>query len=418
MSAQDLLPLLFAIAMGGVALIFRLRFGSILNPPTVHALAFLGQLVMYAFMQTYAGTEEFHFDVLTSTTNITGAYLLASVCFALPWLTVRKVDGFLKIDSLNPSVRDLRSIRLVLLLEILALGMVLLLCFGLMGLPLAAMLAGNLDVQQMQENAESLPAGLLAINLWLGILLSLQLSSAITFRDHYRLNGWQLSIITATIIFSAIWQAKRQVLLILLVFMSLFLMADRGRRNRMLRVAIGICVAFLAFLIIYMSVQYVRIGDRGQDIYYLELVLSGMWPLINLDRVMASTESVGQLYSLVSQLIPHRLFGHGYEGFVDVLFEPTSSVSYVLYAYYDFGYLGIAGAALFLGTLTLWVSYLFGVSVTGLQIRALVLWVCVSSPFYSHGFSLNYFLVPVLLLFFLRASLGGRRYVRSAIQAS
>lgn len=418
MSDGPIYAVLFVVATIGVALVFCLRFRTILNPPTIHALAFLGQLAIYAFMQAYALGEGLHFDVVTSTSNIMGAYVLACVSFALPWLTVRKVDGFLQISSLIPSVIDLRYFKLVLFWEIIALGLVLFLAISWIGFPLGAMLSGTLDVHQMQESLKLLPTGLLAMNLWLGILLSLQLASAITFRGHYRLSGWQLAVVVLMVILSAIWQAKRQVLLIMLVFVTLFLVADRARRDKLWRVMLALCAVFLAFLVVYMAVQFVRVGDASETIFYFELVLSAMWPLINLDGVIASTEGVGRLYSLVSDLIPHRLFGHGYEGFVDVLFEPTSSVSYVLYAYYDFGYLGIAGAAFLFGVVTVWVSYLYRSSITGLQIRVLVLWVCISSPVYPHAFSLNFFLLPVLLLFLLRASLGSKRYMKSAILSS
>lgn len=419
MLTQDLLlPFLFAIAIGGVALIFRMRFRTIINPPTLHALAFLSQFIMYVFMQAYAAGEGLHFDVVASTTNITGAYLLASVSFALPWLALRKVDGYLQIDSLTPSVRDLRSFKFVVFCEIMVLMVVLVLAIGWIGFPLGAMLAGNLDVQQMQENARALPAGLLAMNLWIGILLSLQLAAAITFRAHYKLSGRQLAVVVLMIIFSAIWQAKRQVLLIMLVFIVFFLVADRARRDKLWRTTLALCGAFIVFLVIYMAVQFVRVGDIGEGVAYAELALSAIWPLLNLDRIMAFTEGIGQLYGLVSQLIPNRLSDYVTDGFVDVLFEPTSSASYVLFAYYDFGYIGIAGAAFLFGVITRWFSYLFRSSVTGVQIKVLVLWVCISSPVYSHAFSLNFFLFPVLLLYLLRTFIGSKMYVKSAIHST
>jgi len=409
--------LALATAICGVGVFFYLRFRTMLNPPSIHALAFAAQLAIYAVMQRYAAGQGLNFGVMADVTNVIRGYLIASVSFGLPWLLLGKRDGYLKIDSITPSVRDIRSFKVVLACEIILLFLAASVAIGLVGFPLGSMLAGRFDVNRMNEALRSLPPGLLALMLWIAILLSLQLATAITFRRHYRLSRPQLAGVGVAILLSSIWEAKRQVLLIMLLLTALFMVADRARRTQLWRVLFGLAVAFAAFWVVYVAVQFVRVGNVDSGPFYLELILSSMWPLLNLDRVMAFTQGTGQLYSLVAGLIPNRFFGHGYEGFQSVLFEPTSSVSYVLYAYFDFGYFGIAGAAFVFGLVALWFSSLFKQSITGVQVRALVLWTCLSSPIYAHAFSINYFLIPVSLLFLIRGFSGGRMYVRSTAHA-
>lgn len=411
-------PFVPAIAIGVVALGFFRRFRTIFNPPTLHAFGFAAQLFLYAMMSMFIAGQGLHFELTNDIGRVATAYLVASVSFAVPWLAMPASDGFLRIDSSAPAVRDLRSLQLFLLCEAFALAAVVAVAISLMGFPLGQMLSGRLDVQQMQENAKTLPAGLLAMNLWLGILLSLHLAASIVYRRHYQLNTKRIVGIASVIVFSSVWQAKRQVLLIMLLFVALFLVADRARHRSRGRIILGLIIAFGIFAAAYVGVQLVRVGDTGSGgVFYSEGILSAIWPLLNLDGVMASTHGIGQLHSLLSQLIPNRWYGHGYEGFLSVLFEPTASISYVLYAYYDFGLPGIAGAAFVFGVVTVAASSMFTASVTGVQIRALILWICLSSPVYPHAFSLNFFLMPVALLFFIRASFGSRLYRKSADSA-
>ncbi|MCW5649311.1 MAG: oligosaccharide repeat unit polymerase [Ramlibacter sp.] len=402
------------VVMGLTAWSCRKSGGNLLNPVSLHTLAFAMQLLLYLGLATAAEGAELNFSLLEEPLNVVFNYLICTVFFSLAWMGWHERHPYLAVDSRASQLIDVRNVQLVVSIEMAMIGCVILLVIAIIGFPLLEMVRGNLDIQQMNAMVADLPFGLLGVNVWLGILLSLNLATMLVYRAQYRRRPRELAFLLAVIVFSSVFYAKRQVLVMLLFFLFVLAASNRSRRAFNWRQVLGGFAALLTFIAIYLAVQFVRIGTTG-DFQVLELPLSALWPLINFDRLATSTHELGHLSGLVSQIIPNRLFGHAIEDIKDVLFEPSASVGYVQYAFHDFGTTGVAGAAFVLGVLTRLASFAYRGSVTGLQIRVLALWVCATAPFYSHGFSNNYFLVPVALLLALRFLLGSRSMVVPAL---
>ncbi|MGE0496646.1 MAG: O-antigen polymerase [Ramlibacter sp.] len=405
MSTDELLALYALMVVVVTAWSRRCSGGTVWNPVALHTCSFAGQLLLYLAV-AYGATEgELHFALLAEPRNVLVNYLICSLAFMAAWIGWREKTPYLNLNSRGSGPAEMRSANLVVQVEMLLTGLVVLAVIAVIGFPLLDMIRGRLNIQQMNAMLVELPFGLLGVNLWLGILLALNLAVMWFFRRQHRHSPRRLLVLLAVIVFSSIFYAKRQLLVMALFFVLMLIWSDKGRPALGWRqVALG-SMAFLAFLSVYLLVQFVRIGNTG-EFEPFELLGSALWPLINFDRMADATESLGHLNGLLSQIIPNRWFGHAVEDIKDVLFEPTASVSYVQYAYHDLGSAGVAGAAFVLGLLTRLASGIYRGSVTGLQIRLLVLWVCATAPFYSHGFSNNYFLVPVIMLMGLQLTLG------------
>jgi oligosaccharide repeat unit polymerase len=402
-----------------VAWVAARKFHSIINPPGLHALSYLMALAFYGGFQMLVNYSELHFIQLEDPTRVATAYALSALSFAVAWIGFRERVRYLSTDSSVPRILDLQNLRSWMLAESAVLSLVLIVLFLYLGAPLADMIRGSLDILELNARLAELPLGLLAIKLVVALVLALQFAVVAVYRHHYpALRRWLIPLFLLIVLVN-VWQAKRQLFLITVVFLLLMFVSD-SKDTKKLRTMFGLAVLAALAWMLFVAVQYVRVSASSREELFLsEMFVAVVWPLINLDYVIAAIPPAYDLQALLSNIVPHRYLGHSVEGIRDFLFEPTASISYVQYAYMDFGYWGIAGVSLLFGLLTRALSSMSSYNaVVRLQIRLLVLWVCVSSAMYSHPISLNFFLLPAALLWIISRTAGLRIYVRGASPAA
>jgi hypothetical protein len=384
----------FVAAVAFSLMVSAWSYRTLFTPIGLHTASFVLALLTLAGLKMAGG--EWQVEAARDLPRLLTMCALAITGFTLPWIRTRRAQFFVEVDSRVAFVLDVRNIRMLLLAEALALLLVVLVGNVLLGFPLISMLRGSMDIDAMHAAVTQLPLGLLGLNLWLEILLICHLASFIAYPKAYGLGAARLTLLVGAVVLGAIWQAKRQVLLVLLLLISFVLWADKGKRKHRVRVVLSIASGAATFWFIYLAVQYFRVGSGR--LFYAELPLSVVWPVLNFDRAMAAVQPSGQFGFLLSELVPNRFLGHGTGQLWGVLFEPTASRTYLQAAYLDFGWIGVAAVPFLVALILRWLSAAYADRVTGLHLRLVVLWLSASGAFYSHLISLNYFLVPSFLL--------------------
>lgn len=405
------MKIVFFGVCAALVLISWYRFRGIINPLSAHTISFALQIAIYFLVSMLADALGLHLVALFDEERILSYYMVAVLGFALGWVGKPSRQPFIRTPASFDRIEIQRNLAFLMQMEIAGIAVIAMVMFAIVGFPLMSMIHGTYDIQALNDAVEALPFGILGVLVWLTLVLSLHW---VTGRWLNIDRAWPIKpalmwFALLAVVFASVFYGKRQSLLMLLFFYATLYAASLNNMFKVIRGVVFIGGLFAAFFLLYIGIQFVRTqgaGDGDGNVFFMELFLSAIWPILNFSAVVDAGLISHRFHGLVSQIVPNRLLGHGTEDIKDLLFEPTASTSYVQYAFMDFGVIGIFFAALFFALL----SRLFcsvktnWVSETG--VKLMVLWCCMTSSVYSHGFSNNYFLFPIVLLIFAGVGFG------------
>jgi oligosaccharide repeat unit polymerase len=315
----------------------------------------------------------------------------------LPWLTLlfKKPDIIYEFTDKSKYVKVVKGLSFILLI-LLFLGFIL-----LGGTPIFNMILGKLNVDEYNASLINLPFGFLTLILSTSILLNLYLSSFIANRSYYNITYLFIASILLLCLFGALWQGKRQGLL-MLIFMIAARLAQRKSNKSVVK---KITTAFITFIVavtfffIFTQVSKVRTNSSETDSY--ELISYAMYPAMNMVTIIDHFPTYGSAVvpkHIVSEIIPWRFASGGDEADGSFLFEPTSPSGYFSNWYMDYGYLGVILGALFMSFISKYFFFRRNRSEHHMRIYIFVLWCCATAGVYSHLINLNFFIFPFLIL--------------------
>ena len=396
--------ILFILGAGLVGAFYMWRLGTVFNPPSLFAFGLAASSAIAIVMDFLAEDYELHAGFVTDPTSVAVVYGVGVITFTLPWL--------LASSRRRTKVRALaadRGVRVILPLLMCAIWGFLLLTFGLLGgVPLFRMLVSDYSIVDHINSLQNLWPGIMLVNLSLGTLLALYLSSISTSRREERIGIYLMATAVITMLFASSWQGNRQLILIFLFvvaarrFIKLALLDQsrevRRERQRLQRFCF---IGGVLFFLFFVTMNYIRLASLGVHSGPTELLLYFSWPVYNVVAIdsQLGMSGIGSLQYVLTGLLPARWGGKDQmKELAVMLFEPTSPSGYLAYWFVDFGVPGVAVGAGLLGLASRFSFKRMCNSEHEMRKHILVLWCCATAAVYSHFISLAYFWVPLLFL--------------------
>lgn len=385
------------------------KFHSILNPVSFFSLSFIVQIFLYEIMNALL-LQNIHFAPMNMEQEILQLYSISMIGFSIPWLFVSR-QRYIDMVSINNNTFIERRLRTTQYFELSIILLVIFLIVIFLGNPLLQMIRGQISINDLNNSINSLPFGVLGVLVWFSFTALIRsIIIIISPEGTFPITITKLAKISILIIFIAsIIYGKRQILFSGLFFYGVMLLT---KSDVDLKRILKFVFYFILFYFIYITIQFLRtngLGDGSGQVFLFELPLAFLWPLLNLDRLVEFYIPDFQLQGLVSQIIPNRLFGHNIENINYFMFEPTASYSLLFYAYKDFGINGVFFVSFFVGILIILLSFRWKGIFTFYITRLLCLWATITSAFYSHAISNNYFLIPILITIILYSVNGSKK---------
>jgi oligosaccharide repeat unit polymerase len=385
-----------ALTLGACGTFYWRKFGTPMNPPTLFSFSLVSALSSLIVGDSLDLLRGFDIDEAHPLVPI---YALGSFCFLLPWMAVGKKrfsrSGELWLWDHKHVVVYLHTFAISALagvgVSIVVLGSV----------PILEMIRGSLHIQEHVESVRQLPVGLLSAILLSSILLALYAASLLCNQKAYRFRVARNAHIILGALFLSLWQGNRQLLLIFLivVFARASLRARSAYPIRISKRYLWLGLSCVAFFALFTSVQYVRLQGEGAS--YTELLQYFTYSPLNLISIVSNYSPLGQSQVptyLLREIVPFRFLGDDYQEIAKSLFEPTAPAGYFSYWYLDFGYTGVALGAILLCCVSVFFFATRNRSEGWMRMYILVLWCCATVSIYSHLISLNFFILPLLVL--------------------
>lgn len=375
------------------------KYRGFFNPISLFTTSLNLSVISIYFGDIFGLLRGFEIDVAF---NILLIFNIAVIFFVLPWINLKhyQTDRFhLKTEN-NLKIKTFILIAASLLFTVLAF-------YFLGGIPFIEMFFGQLNIVEYNELIKSLPLGLLSILLLLSTLLSLVISTFFSRNNIYKYSPLTLSIILFIALFLSIWQGKRQGILMLLFFIiARFFQGDSLFKVRKLtfKVKTYIFSGLVLFIALFSSIGRIRHNNDIND--YFELLSYTIYPIMNFSSTVSDSSVMGSSifpYQTLSGFLPRRILDSNpnYEINLSV-FEPSSPSGYFNSWYIDYGYFGIILGSLILSFVA---KYFFSrrfVSENNMRRYILTIWCCATAGIYNHFLTLNYFLIPLVGLFFFQ----------------
>lgn len=331
---------------------------------------------------------------------------IAVICFCTPWLfvkpnTILSHNQFTLIDYI-----DIKNI--VFYLSVFSLILLFIISIFVGGLPMILMWQGKIDVGTYNDLLESMPFGLLAIILNIATLFLIYIVSIMINRKYYSFTKIEIIFYTIVILLLCFWQSKRQLLL-----MFIFIFAIRWYFNTSVSTVKNKKKPLQTFLLLgvlylfYLSFNIVSTIRQNTDtVNKNELLEYAMYPAMNMVKIVENFPFYGKGIVapnyILTEILPRRFIAKGGFDFTTILFEPTSPSGYLSYWFMDYGCYGIIIACLMLSLFSIYVYKKSVKSEIDLRIYILILWCCATSSVYNHFISLNFFIMPYILLILMK----------------
>lgn len=326
---------------------------------------------------------------------------IAVLSFSIPWMLVKTN----KISFL-PSTQIIEYLRFENIIFFLAVFSSLLLFFISIligGLPMILMWQGKMDVNTYNDLLDSMPFGILALILNFGIIYLLFVTSFLINRNYYNFNTKLIVFYIVIIILVCFWQSKRQ---LLLLFIFIYAARSYLNSNNLIKnkyINFNFLYLFGLLYLFYLSFNIVSSLRQNTDtVNKNELLEYAMYPAMNMVKIVDTFPfySKGLTFPnyILTEILPRRLIGEDIIDFRTILFEPTSPSGYLAYWYMDYGCYGVIMGCIILSLFSIYIYKNSMKSEINLRIYLLILWCCATSSIYSHFISLNFFIIPYILL--------------------
>lgn len=355
------------------------RFSVFFNPVTLVALGFLLptlSLFICEKLDLLRGRDLSLVDT-SCVYNLIGYF-----AFLIPWIGYK--DTYIRESKWVISSYTLFiSCKRMMLLTFLCLIMAFV---SLGGVPFLRMLNGNLDVEEYNALLSRLPIGLMAIIGALSTVLYLQFATFIVNFSKWKKHKIFLAILLLMCLATAMWQGKRQGLLLFIFIVIAFIFQRVHFSFNIKTIRKIIIIAGILFLFWGIFTRISSIRNNTNESNQFELVEYAMFAPMNWAYMTELFSPYGTVYlpsMVVSEIIPRRL-GDGLGDYRDYLFEPTSPSGYFSYWYADYGIWGIVIGGICLGCISKFFYSRRNISEYYMYIYILILWCCVTVVIYSH----------------------------------
>lgn len=342
----------------------------------------------------------------TSYAIVMAATLTGLAAFCLPWLLWREKTAVGGGWPPKDEKRNWGWIASPAFSGMVAVLLVMCASYTLGQLPILAMFEGALDVQQLDSTLNRLPPGLLA---GISLFTTIFILDFVFEKFNGAISRKNTIYFLMLCIILALWNAKRQQLLFLLViFCATYLYRwDTDQRYRFGRYHFSpYALALLLFILlvgIFVLVDQIRYSEGSSRAFSILAYLT--WPTLNL-LSLADNLGFGGLGLrdeaapfVFTELLPSRFGGKdNVTEMGDMLFEPTSPSGFIGYWWLDGGVIFIFLGAFLFGCFSRWAYQMRLRSRAQWQLFTLMLWVCLSSGIYSHFIAMVYFWLPMLYL--------------------
>jgi len=382
------------------SIIYQLKLKTFFNPISLFATAlFFSTISIFIsdFLGLLRGLE------IEASFSILPIFNLSIIIFLIPWIGFK--DSRLPTDYFF--VSDLKHVFISKVLIIFFFIIFLLAFISIGGLPILNMLFGKLNIVEYNNLVKNLPLGMLSILLLISTILSLFLSSFFFTKKNIKISTSYILFLFFVTIISSIWQGKRQGILMLLFFIVarfgqyMYLKQKNIRFIYKLFILLGIL--FFVFLFGFIG----KIRYNSAEIDNNELLSYTMYPPMNFALLVSSSSPYGNSIlpsSIFMNILPSRFIeslNYAETNSTDQLvFEPTSPSGYFYSWFINYGYLGIIFGSIFLSSISKYFYKKRFLSENSMRICILTLWCCATSGIYNHILTLNYFLLPLLFLYF------------------
>jgi oligosaccharide repeat unit polymerase len=387
-----------AATFAAVAVFFWRRFGTLINPPTLFLLSIAATETAAMVVDLLGDEIGVHGNFAASPGTLALLYTLGGIAFVAPWLPVKPPE-VVPIEA--HTYDDLLPAQFMLFAAISSIVLLGIAVYILGGVPILRMASGEANVNEFLESLVVLPPGLLAALLLSNFVLIFYLAMFLMSSRAPRLGTATRYLAIAACLISTLWQANRQLLLILVVIFVARYAVERertiprskrleGTPKRML-LAVGLGIIFLLF---FNTIRALR-TEGGEAPY--EILGYFAWPAFNLANVTNFADYVRREgIFLLTEIMPSR-FGsmENILALRPILVEPTSPSGYFAYWFLDFDLAGAVMGGLSLSLATRF-AYKFRHRNEALcRCYLLMLWCCATVGVYSHFLTLNFFLLPL-----------------------
>jgi oligosaccharide repeat unit polymerase len=382
---------------------YQIKFKTFFNPISLFASALFFSTISIYFAEILGLLREYK---INDSFSILAIFNFSLFFFILPWLNFK--------DKLPPSIYLFKTERKYVLISkllIVIFFILFLLAFILLGgLPIFNMLIGKLDIVEYNTLIKNLPLGMLSILLLISTILSLFFSSFLFCRKEIKIHYFYILFLLFISIISSIWQGKRQGILMLFFFIvTRFAQYMHQKQTKIkFKYKILIVLGFVIFITLFGLIGQIRYNSSQVDTN--ELLSYTMYPPMNFALLVSSSSPFGNSIlpsSIFMDILPSRFLESlslSANSTNEILiFEPTSPSGYFYPWFKNYGYLGIFLGSILLGSVSKYFYKKRNLSENNMRICILTLWCCATSGIYNHLLTLNYFLLPILFLYFLNS---------------
>ena len=336
--------------------------------------------------------------VATQTTyKSQGLILLSVLTFLIPWLI-----NFPKVQSGITKKYELRFNQRLLNIILLNLFVMLIGIYFFKGIPLIRMASGQINIIAFNESLKTLPLGLMSIILISSITLSLYLP--FIYSNSKLLSKYLNYFLIFFGIVLTLWQGKRQgFLMLIFIFFAYNSLRKKTIRSKTFAL-IKIILSIIIFSGLFSLISRLRYGSNQTN--YLELLQYAIYPVMNFTSVVNQFETfhVNSIIpiNVLSGLIPRRILDQGTANINIISYEPSSPSGYLSPWFIDYGLIGVIIGSLLISIVAKLAHKRQYNSENKFRYYLLVLWCCATVGIYDHLLTLNYFLLPTLMLSFFR----------------
>lgn len=381
--------------------IYQIKLKTYFNPISLFASALFFSTISIYISDLLGLLREYKID---DSFSILAIFNFSIIFFIIPWLNFKD-----KLPSSIYLFKTERKYVLISKLLIVILFILFFLAFILLGgLPILNMLVGKLDIVEYNTLIKNLPLGMLSILLLISTILSLFFSSFLFSRKEIKIHYIYIIFLLFIAIVSSIWQGKRQGILMLLFF----IVARFGQYMHQKKAKIKliykllIVLGFVIFISLFGLIGKIRYNSSQVD--NNELLSYTMYPPMNFALLVSSSSPFGNSIlpsSIFMDILPSRFLESltisEQKTNEQLIFEPTSPSGYFYPWFNNYGYIGIFLGSILLGSVSKYFYKKRNLSENNMRICILSLWCCATAGIYNHLLTLNYFILPILFLYFI-----------------
>lgn len=380
------------------SVLFFRRTRTIFNPGTLFfSCHFFTLGATWTLVKSITSIGDFDNYEAISIESVSEIYLVGALTFCLPWISIL-IKG--RRSALNrprveffPASPNLSIYAWMLLANFLV-------AVAILGyIPILEMIRGRMVISDHIDNLDRLPLGIMAMQTALTMFVSLQLALIYSNKSYgLKVNRKKIIVPVVACFLICVWQGNRQaVLFVIFFFASIYFILHQGKIEKKTYIKYTLILAsFLGFFALF---QFIRLQGEGASIYEILGYLT--WPALNVQRI-SETDVPGSSswpYYILREIVPNRWrFDNFSDVLQDILFEPTSPSGYFAYWFLDYGLKGVAVGSLSLSIAARYAYQVWHRSRRNFLVYILLLWCCVTASIYTHFITLNYLILPLLVV--------------------